>query len=365
MKEPESGDKLLVTNESPSVKPKKKSHGLCNLLVIRKKRIACVPDDSESGQMDEKKSASDRFDKKKSKSKPGNKNDPVKKVLSPPSIQRNNVTFDDNDENCPVKEDSVNRNRSEATVIKSNSSTNVALCCAITENSRTPLHFQSDFKMHCSSGATDSEPSNRRSILSRMNGHHSEELNDRLPPTGLDPKLSKPASETNLVTSAKKNDTRRGLFSKYKKSHKRSFSLGKSIFSSSDENKSSLDKPPMESSLSCEISPQSSPSPVELSQSRLRRHNFLTQRRSVDNIVASSSGSSPGSTRSIPDKSKSSEKSEHKKKRKSRPSSVAVMSCREDKLNGSRDVSMDSLARQSLLAAQVLHLIPTNKARER
>ncbi|XP_075231116.1 inositol-3-phosphate synthase [Lycorma delicatula] len=363
MKEPESGDKLEPTI-SPSTKPKKKSHGLCNLLVIRKKRIGCLPDDSESGldeQTDENKS-SDHIGKK-SKEKP-NKDD-VKKKLSP-SVQKNTITIIGAEDSCVIDEDLDNRNRSEATLIKANSSTNVALCCAITENSRTPLHFQSDFKMHCSSSssASNTDTGNRRSILSRMNGHHSEELNDRLPPTGLDPKLGKPASETNLVTSAKKNESRRGLFAKYRKSHKRSFSLGKSIFSSADENKS-LDKPPIETSLSCDISPQSSPSPVELSHSRLRRRTFLMQRRSVDNIVASSSGSSPGSTRSIPDKSKTNDKSEHKKKRKSRPSSVAVMSTRDDKINGNRDVSMDSLARQSLLAAQVLHLIPTNKARER
>lgn len=69
-------------------------------------------------------------------------------------------------------------------------------------------------------------------------------------------------------------------------------------------------------------------------------------------------GSSPGSTRSADSK-------ETTKKKKSRPSSVILSGSKEDRPPRSREASMESLVRQSLIAAQVFHLIPAAKARER
>uniref|UniRef100_A0A1B6E485 phosphoinositide 5-phosphatase n=3 Tax=Clastoptera arizonana TaxID=38151 RepID=A0A1B6E485_9HEMI len=330
-------DSIQPEKMSPSSKAKKKSHGLCSILTIRKKRnsIGCLPINSSLSL------EGDEYCNKNPTSKEP-ANDETVAFQAKSSI----LLLKSKSEESSSAEEYTTLNRSQATISKSSSSTNVALCCAITESSRTPLHFQSDFRTRCNKSISN----NRRSIVTRMNGQHSEELNERLPPSGIESKLKKPSSESNLSSSIKKSDiTRRSIFGRNKKTHKRSFSLGKSNFSD-EENK--IDT--FESSHSCEISPQSSPSPVETSHARLRRRLLLSQRRSADNIVASSSGSSPGSTRSIPD-------AKTFIKKKNRPSSVVIMGSQDEK----RDISMDSLARQSLLAAQVLHLIPTNKARER
>lgn len=69
-------------------------------------------------------------------------------------------------------------------------------------------------------------------------------------------------------------------------------------------------------------------------------------------------GSSPGSAKSVDTKDAS-----KGKKKKNRPSSVIIAGSREDR--STQEVSMESLVRQSLLAAQVFNLIPTTKARER
>ncbi|XP_054282775.1 inositol polyphosphate 5-phosphatase E isoform X2 [Macrosteles quadrilineatus] len=327
--------------ETTPLKTKKK--GFCSLLNLRKKKVGCLPLSSDASQDDSP--------------GPSTSASPLHKTVfdlpSPPRLNKS-VSEEHPSENDELK-------RCDA-VAKSHSSTNVALCCAITESSRTPVHFQSNFKFHYNNNLSTMSI-NRSSILTRMNGR-SEELSEGLPPTGLDPgKLKKPASETNIVASAKRADSfRKCLFSRTKKTHKRSFSLGKSTFS--EEKPKDADSGNVECSLSAsEVSPQSSPSPVEASHARLRRRLLLSQRRSVDNIVASSSGSgSPGSTRSADSKESTG------KKKKARPSSVVVTGTRDkskDKSPAKQDVSMESLVRQSLLAAQVFHLIPTTKARER
>ncbi|XP_044021007.1 inositol polyphosphate 5-phosphatase E isoform X2 [Aphidius gifuensis] len=85
----------------------------------------------------------------------------------------------------------------------------------------------------------------------------------------------------------------------------------------------------------------------------------LLHRRSVDNLTITSvpnsvNHSSPESIKSVPINLKP------------RSTSHDALSRRKDcQINFSDNVSMDSLAKQSLLAAQVLNLIPTQKARER
>lgn len=257
------------SRETTPIKTKKKSHGFCSLLHIRKKKVGCLPSSSDVSQEESP--------------GPSSKNtSPLHKALfNNPHTPRLNKSAS---EEHPREEDELKR--SDA-VAKSCSSTNVALCCAITESSRTPIHFQSDFKLRYNNTMSSSNI-NRRSILTRMNGH-SEDLNERLPPSGLGTKLKKPASETNILATAKRfeSSARKCLFSKSKKTHKRSCSLGKSNIS----NESEQDSLTIEASHSAsEISPQSSPSPVEASHVRLRRRLLLSQRRSADNIMASSSG---------------------------------------------------------------------------
>lgn len=85
----------------------------------------------------------------------------------------------------------------------------------------------------------------------------------------------------------------------------------------------------------------------------------LLHRRSVDNLTIISvpnsiNHSSPESIKSVPINLKP------------RSTSHDALSRRKDcQINFGDNVSMDSLAKQSLLAAQVLNLIPTQKARER
>ncbi|XP_029671904.1 inositol polyphosphate 5-phosphatase E isoform X2 [Formica exsecta] len=89
---------------------------------------------------------------------------------------------------------------------------------------------------------------------------------------------------------------------------------------------------------------------------QLRRK--LLHRRSADNLIVNSPTnsmrhSSPESIKSAP--------IQHKP----RSTSHDALSKKKDRYFGQTTASMDSLAKQSLLAAQVLNLIPTQKARER
>lgn len=112
---------------------------------------------------------------------------------------------------------------------------------------------------------------------------------------------------------------------------------------------------------------------------RPTRQRLFSQCHSADNLFPSSIHSSPGSTHSAP------EAPPRRKKRS--PSHDALMGTRvrpstvgcegqfdqaKSNLNGGGEAganqsgaSTENLARQSLLAAQLLHLIPANKARER
>lgn len=266
----EEEEEKIDSPETTPTKTKKKSLGFCSLLSIRKKKVGCLPSSSDVSQEESP--------------GPSSKNtSPLHKaIFYLPQGPRLNKSA--SEEHPREEEDELKR--SDA-VAKSCSSTNVALCCAITESSRTPIHFQSDFKLRYNNNLSSSNV-NRRSILTRMNGH-SEDLTERLPPTGLGTKLKKPASETNILATAKRfeSSARKCLFGKSNKTHKRSCSLGKSNICNGNE----PDSLTIEASHSAsEISPQSSPSPVEASHARLRRRLLLSQRRSADNIMASSSG---------------------------------------------------------------------------
>ncbi|XP_014255150.1 inositol polyphosphate 5-phosphatase E isoform X2 [Cimex lectularius] len=171
-------------------------------------------------------------------------------------------------------------------------------------------------------------------------------FNNKLPPNGL----IAPKENPKLVVEPSMTQSHVQQMAKAKRSHRRSFSLSKSIFSSAEKTGEK------NNSLSSTPGPSPEGSPLLTAHSS-NINKCLLSRQSVDNIVISSSTSSPLSTRSNPP-------NDDVKKKKTRPASLIVLS-RKDKGEPSRTASMDSLARQSLLAAQVLHLIPSNKARER
>ncbi|XP_022201559.2 inositol polyphosphate 5-phosphatase E [Nilaparvata lugens] len=372
-------DTQVQDNPVPSpTKTKKKSHGLCSFM-SRKKKIACCPPDNNNSENNSEELVTEHHrgkqwsetvtvhaekgdemstkmmseavneksggcDEKIGRSSSKNVEINSNKVIN----NGNNVAFIDDDED----EDADDGRKSKETLRNSENSTNVGLCCAMTESStKTTVVHVAELKKQES-------VENRRRILSKMNDHRSEEL--PAVSSNVERGIVKPVSESNIAGTASPpvKKSSRSLFAKYsKKCHKRSISLGKSIFSSSSD--TGKKKPVLGSSASCDVTPplhSSSPSPP------VPRRRALLHRRSVDNIVvAGSSDSSPNSPRA--DKSKG-------RRRKNRPSSVAVMGARDlgddsrpDEQK--RDVSMDSLARQSLLAAHVLHLIPTHRARER
>ncbi|XP_026294054.1 inositol polyphosphate 5-phosphatase E isoform X2 [Frankliniella occidentalis] len=109
------------------------------------------------------------------------------------------------------------------------------------------------------------------------------------------------------------------------------------------------------------------------------KQRLFTQCHSVDNLLPSSIHSSPGSTHSVPEapprRKKRSPSHEALLGPRNRPQSVGCeghLEHTKSNLNGGGEsntnqsgASTENLARQSLLAAQLLHLIPANKARER
>ncbi|XP_063234367.1 inositol polyphosphate 5-phosphatase E isoform X1 [Bacillus rossius redtenbacheri] len=112
---------------------------------------------------------------------------------------------------------------------------------------------------------------------------------------------------------------------------------------------------------------ESSPIPT---QARLKG-SVLTQRRSADNLLLGLH-QSPPLRHSSPDSSKSVPETQKRYRMRSvshdtmlPPRDKALVRVEEGDSNNKGRGSMDSLARHSLLAAQVFHLIPTVKARER
>ncbi|KAL0279308.1 UNVERIFIED_CONTAM: hypothetical protein PYX00_000898 [Menopon gallinae] len=116
--------------------------------------------------------------------------------------------------------------------------------------------------------------------------------------------------------------------------------------------------------VSCPPSPLKSPDDLEstTSTSSSSRNSairkVLSQRLSADNLMLS--------TGSGPELSVSASKLKEIRRRSSSQVVLRSNTAPEQGTDNENDeVSMDSLARQALLAAQVLHLIPTDKARER
>lgn len=198
----------------------------------------------------------------------------------------------------------------------SQTSTKLSLCCAMTERSRTPPQSLTVSRL---SPMTLSRTSVKSEVASINGNRQTDVLVEK-------EEMHVPNDQAQMAqeTVVKRNNVAARKEQRYS-----SYIEG--------ENSSS-------GSLSPSISEQ------------LRRK--LLHRRSADNLIVNSPTnsmrhSSPESIKSAP--------IQHKP----RSTSHDALSKKKDRYFGQTTASMDSLAKQSLLAAQVLNLIPTQKARER
>ncbi|XP_029671906.1 inositol polyphosphate 5-phosphatase E isoform X3 [Formica exsecta] len=198
----------------------------------------------------------------------------------------------------------------------SQTSTKLSLCCAMTERSRTPPQSLTVSRL---SPTTLSRTSVKSEVASINGNRQTDVLVEK-------EEMHVPNDQAQMAqeTVVKRNNVAARKEQRYS-----SYIEG--------ENSSS-------GSLSPSISEQ------------LRRK--LLHRRSADNLIVNSPTnsmrhSSPESIKSAP--------IQHKP----RSTSHDALSKKKDRYFGQTTASMDSLAKQSLLAAQVLNLIPTQKARER
>lgn len=236
----------------------------------------------------------------------------------------------------------VKREESEPTFSKD--TTNVSLCCAISQSSSsTPVHTLSQSNTFNLKLDRATEP-----VIATQDDF---DLKSPTPKNRLHSLLKTVSSETNLM--ARLSSSKKLSSLRKPRPATRSVSLSRGIFPTSDTEASRSKEPDFNSSV--ENTPRGSP---VFSRASIRRRLFFSaDRRSVE-AVPSSSNSSPASVRSL-------RTSDGKMKKKNRPFSLAVMDGSESPKIKSRTNSTDSLALQSLFAAQVLHIIPVEKARER
>lgn len=346
-------DAVDLQEEGAKLKPKKRS--LCGLLIEKKTKVGCLSSESEEVTLqDNLKNNCHLKQIEETKAEAVN-------IVSPTKGNSSIIKSGDN-ENKDSSNEAYEIHRLGSPRDFSNS-TKLALCCAMTESSRSLNQHISDY--HRSNGA---EQSNR-----------DEE------------------SVLQAVVSVTEN-VKKGMQSANKAS-----SVDETYLSSAHSNEvdseshlqENCQSVPVSRQLSMRISPSPSPSEVsscdsspqmQLSSRSHLQSRLLAQCRSADNLLISSlsgSSSSPhhsslDSGQNSPDHIRSYKKrssshdtvlpphQDEKDKRVSTPSRGSHGNIAPE--NGAiRGIvaSMDSLARQSLLAAQVLHLIPTTKARER
>lgn len=346
-------DVLDVQEQCSKLKPKKKS--LCSLMQ-KKTKVGCFSTESEELNLQENVQSIWSLTQK-------DKKDETSTIISP--FKKNSITA--------KSEDNQNKDsaREEQEIYRLGSprdfsnSTKLSLCCAMTESSRS-LNHQHSSNYHRSNNTEKSNQNDQSVTASAFSD--TENMNGRIQ------NVSKASSvdETHLSSSCAREV---GI-----ESHQQEICSQSVPVSRQPSLRISHSPSPSEIS-SCESTP-----PMQtLSQAQLRRR-LLSHRRSADNLLISSSScpspslrhSSPDSSQSAPDPIRGYKKrsSSHdtmlpphqngKDGRVSVPSRGSHGNLAPE--NGAvRGIvaSMDSLARHSLLAAQVLHLIPTTKARDR
>lgn len=344
---------LDLQEEGSKLKPKKKS--LCRLLMEKKTKVGCLSTESEEVTLQENfKNNSHLKQKEEIKDEGSN-------VVSPSKGNSSVAKSGDNQNKDSAKE--VHEIHRLGSPRDFSNSTKLALCCAMTESSRS-LNHQHSTNYHRSNGIERSNQDEESVTQTAVSV--TENVKNVMQ------SISKASSvdETYLSSACTKEVA--------KESHLQENSC-QSVPVSRQPSMSISPSSPSDIS-SCDSSPQ-----MQMSSRAHLRRRLLTQHRSADNLFISSvSGSSSphhsslDSGRSSPDpiqgyKKRSSSHDtvlpphqDEKDKRVSIPSrgSYGNLAPENGAVRGFV-ASMDSLARQSLLAAQVLHLIPTTKARER
>lgn len=226
-------------------------------------------------------------------------------------------------------------------------STKIALCCAMTEGAKTAISRQSPSLIRHGDG---------KSTLHLFYDSDSSEQSTSKKPGVQSKARSFENTEVNKTTELKQQTPRENKYNGPRFYQRRSSSPTTSEVSSNDSSHSQA-----------------------LGRLLQNQRPILSQRRSADNLVASVTsinGSPPVSSRSVSHAHKYKKRSashdtmllpnsksrENNAKLEKNPDSSSTSGSSK---NQKFVASMDSLARHSLLAAQVLHLIPTIKARER
>lgn len=345
-------DAVDLQEEGAKLKPKKKS--LCRLLMEKKTKVGCFSTESEEVTLQE------NFKNNCHLKQIEETKDEASNILSPKG-NSSVIKSGDYENKDSSNEYQIHRLGSPRAF---SNSTKLALCCAMTESSRSLNQQISNY--HRSNGT---EQSNR------------DEESVSLAALSVTENVKKVMQCVNKASSVDETYL--------------SSARSKEVDSESHLQENCSQSVPVSRQPSMRISPSPSPSEVSScdsspqmqvsSRSHLQKR-LLAHRRSADNLLISSlsgSSSSPrhssiDSGRNSPDRIRSYKKrssshdtvlpphQDEKNKRVSIPSRGSHGNLAPE--NGAvRGIvaSMDSLARQSLLAAQVLHLIPTTKARER
>ncbi|GLG95275.1 72 kDa inositol polyphosphate 5-phosphatase [Gryllus bimaculatus] len=320
---------------SPKSKAKKKS--LCRLLMQRKTKVGCLSTESEDLSLHT--------------IPPEHKPIKHETVSSLGSLQfrESNVSMSESD----LRVESTELNNLASAKDLGNS-TKLSLCCAMTEGSRSSSHIHSsDYQHHTNIQSLPLEMSEKGpSGDSESNSKQSSKVSKN---SSLEDKVNSESFLQELKSGKAENET----------VERKQKPFATSLAASPTQSESS----------SHDSSPLSSSFPEHHS-----RKHLLSKRRSADNLLSSlnpsARHSSPASSRSAPEayryriRSTSHDtvlppKEDHKNKLMPSGSETTVGSSMGVSRSHGFVASMDSLARHSLLAAQVLHLIPTIKARER
>lgn len=346
-------DAVDLQEEGVKLKPKKKS--LCRLLMEKKTKVGCFSTESEEVTLQENVKNNCHLKQiEETKEEASN-------ILSPTKGNISVIKSGD----CENKDSSnevyqINRLGSPRDF---SNSTKLTLCCAMTESSRSLNQHISDY---------------HRSNVTEQSNRDEESIS--LAELSVTENVKKIMQSVNKASSVDETY----LSSARLKEVDSELHLQENCQSVPVSRQPSMRLSPSPSPSevsSCDSSPQMQVSSRSHLQKRLLGH-----RRSADNLLISSlsgSSSSPhhssiDSDRNSPDRIRS-----YKKRSSSHDTVLPPHQDEKDKKvsipsRGSHGnlapengavcgivASMDSLARQSLLAAQVLHLIPTTKARER
>jgi hypothetical protein len=342
-----------VQDQCSKQKPKRKS--LCSIMQ-KKTKVGCLSTESEEINLQENVQSNWSSQKEKK--------DETSTIMSP--VKKNSTAKSEDCQNKDSAREVPEIDRLGSARDFSNS-TKLSLCCAMTESSRSLNHQQSS-NYHRSNN-TEMKNQNDQNVTAAA-------FPDAVNVNRINQTVSQASSidETHQPQSA--------AYSREAGNESHQQEICSQSVPVSREPSLRISQSPSSSEISlCDSTP-----PMQTpSQAQLRRR-LLSHRFSADNLLMSSFScpspslrhSSPDSSRSAPEAIRGYKKrsSSHdamlplhqdgKAKRVSVPSRGSHGNLAPE--NGAiRGIvaSMDSLARHSLLAAQVLHLIPTTKARER